>query len=176
MVFETERIYLREMKQSDFLSLCKIVQDEEVMYAYEHAFSNEEAQEWLNRQIKRYEDDGFGLWAVVLKDSNEVIGQCGLTLQDCEGEEVIEIGYLFQKKYWHHGYATESAIGCKKYAFDIVKVDEVYSIIRDTNSASQNVAIRNNMKLRGQFTKNYHGVDMPHLVYSVRKKDESDLL
>lgn len=57
---QTERLYLRKMQQSDFSALCKILQDEEVMYAYEHAFSDQEVQEWLERQMKRYQDYGFG--------------------------------------------------------------------------------------------------------------------
>ena len=168
MILETDRLYLRELEQSDFSSLCEILQDENVMYAYEHAFSNEEVHDWLNRQIKSYKDYGFGLWAVVLKDTNEMIGQCGLTMQECDGKRVLEIGYLFKKKYWHKGYATEAAIGCKKYAFEILKVEEVYSIIRDTNIASQNVAKRNGMKLCGQFIKHYYRTDMLHLIYSIQ--------
>ncbi len=53
MIFETERLYLREMNQADFHSLCQILQDEDTMYAYEGAFSDEEVQEWLDRQISR---------------------------------------------------------------------------------------------------------------------------
>lgn len=56
MILETERLYLREMKQSDFESLCRILQDEETMYAYEGAFSDTEVQEWLDRQIFRYQN------------------------------------------------------------------------------------------------------------------------
>ena len=67
MVLETERLYLRKMDQNDFSSLCSILQDEKVMYAYEGAFSDAEVQEWLDRQISRYNADGFGLWAVIFK-------------------------------------------------------------------------------------------------------------
>lgn len=49
MVLETERLLLREMCQADYKSLCKILQDEETMYTYEDAFSDAEAQEWLDR-------------------------------------------------------------------------------------------------------------------------------
>lgn len=170
MILETDRLYLREMEQSDFSSLCKILQDEEVMYAYEHAFSNDEVQDWLNRQLERYKEYGFGLWAVILKDTNEMIGQCGLTIQNCNEKQVLEIGYLFQKEYWHKGYAIESAIGCKKYTFEVLGANEVYSIIRDTNIPSQNVAKRNGMKLIGQFTKHYYNINMPHFIYKVTKK------
>ena len=165
MIFETERLYLREMNQSDFDSLCKILQDEETMIAYEGAFSDSEVQEWLDRQISRYQKWGFGLWAVILKQTNEMIGQCGLTMQPWKDKEVLEIGYLFDRAYWHKGYAIESAMACKKYAFEILKADEVCSIIRDTNIASQNVAIRNGMTIVDTWTKHYRGVDMPHFCY-----------
>lgn len=169
MILETERLYLREMNQSDYKSLCKILQDEETMYAYEGAFNDREVQEWLDRQIERYHKWNFGLWAVILKETNEMIGQCGLTMQPWKEDEVLEIGYLFERQYWHNGYATEAAIACKKYAFETLEVDEVCSIIRDSNKASQNVAIRNSMTKTDTWTKHYRGVDMPHYRYVVRR-------
>ena len=170
MLFETERLYFREMNQDDFDSLCRILQDEDTMYAYEGAFSDNEVQEWLDSQISRYKKWNFGLWAVILKETDEMIGQCGLTMQLWKDKEVLEIGYLFERKYWHKGYATEAAKACKKYAFEILKSDEVCSIIRDTNIASQNVAIRNGMKKIDVWTKHYRGVDMPHYRYVVKNK------
>ena len=164
----TERLILREMTQADFPSLCKILQDDEVMYAYEGPFSEEEVQNWLDKQLSRYKEYGFGLWAVILKESGVMIGQCGLTMQDCNGHSVLEIGYLFQKAYWHKGYALEAAIACKAYAFDKLGANEVYSIIRDTNIPSQNVAQRNGMTCVGSFVKHYRGVTMPHFVYCIR--------
>ena len=83
---------------------------------------------------------------VFLKENRELIGQCGLTMQPWKEEEVLEIGYLFKKKYWHYGYATEAANFCKNYAFQYLKVKEVCSIIRDNNKASIRVALRNGMK------------------------------
>ena len=165
MVLETERLYFREMNQSDFNSLCKILQDEDTMYAYEGAFSDKEVQEWLDRQISRYQKWNFGLWAVILKETDEMIGQCGLTMQPWKETEVLEVGYLFNRLYWHKGYATEAAIACKNYAFKILKADEVCSIIRDTNIASQNVAVRNGMTMTDLWTKHYRGIDMPHYRY-----------
>lgn len=168
-ILETERLYLREMNQSDFGSLCRILQDEETMYAYEGAFSDAEVQEWLDRQISRYQKWNFGLWAVILKETDEMIGQCGLTMQPWKAEEVLEIGYLFERKYWHKGYAAEAAEACKKYAFERLKADEVCSIIRDTNTASQRVAIRNGMVMADTWVKHYRGVDMPHYRYVIKE-------
>lgn len=170
MILETERLYMREMTQEDFPALCRIMQDEEVMYAYEGAFNDEEVQGWLDRQLMRYQKLGFGLWAAVLKESNEMIGQCGLTMQPWKDEEVLEIGYLFQRAFWHKGYATEAARGCKKYAFEILKAKEVCSIIRDTNTASQKVALRNDMEKRDSWVKHFRGIDMPHDRYVVVSK------
>ena len=97
MILETKRLYLREMNPSDFNSLCRILQDEKAMYAYEGAFSDQEVQEWLDRQIYRYQKWNFGLWAAVLKETDKMIGQCGLTMQQWKDQEVLEIGYLFER-------------------------------------------------------------------------------
>lgn len=169
-VIETERLILREMNENDYSSLCKILQDEEVMYAYEGAFSDEETRNWLNKQIANYREYGHGLWAVVLKENNCMIGQCGLTWQNFNDKKVLEIGYLFQKEYWHKGYATEASIGCKEYGFNKLKADELFSIIRDINIASQNVAKRNGMVLTEKYTKHYRGIDMPHYLFSVKRE------
>ena len=81
MILETERLFLREMRQNDFRDLAEILQNPNVMYAYEHDFSEDDVQVWLDRQIDRYKKYGFGLWAVILKNTNEMIGQAGLTIQ-----------------------------------------------------------------------------------------------
>lgn len=164
-ILETERLYMREMRQWDYPSLCKTLQDDKAMYAYEGAFTDAEVQEWLDRQIERYRKWNFGLWAVILKETDEMIGQCGFTMQEWRGEEVLEVGYLFERKYWHKGYATEAAIACKNYAFEVLKADEVCTIIRDINTASQRVAVRNGMTKTDTWTKHYKGVDMPHYRY-----------
>lgn len=171
MIIETERLILRKMTQNDYYDLCKILRDIEVMYAYNGAFSTIQTQEWLDKQLTRYESDGIGLYAVILKENSEMIGQCGLTFQEIPDERVVEIGYLFQKKFWHCGYAVEAARACRDYAFNELKVDEVYSIIRDTNLPSIKVAERNGMTKKGEMVKHYRGVDMPHYIYSVKKSD-----
>ena len=169
MILETERLFLREMTLADYPALCRIMQDPQVMYAYEHAFSDEEVRTWLDRQRERYAHYGFGLWAVLEQETGELIGQCGLTMQDWSGREVLEIGYLFRRDRWHQGFATEAAVACKRYAFETLRAPEVFSIIRENNLPSQRVAQRNGMSVVGAFTKHYYGMDMPHLVFSVTR-------
>ena len=163
MLPETTRLILREMTDADYDALRAIMQDPQVMYAYEGPFTDEEVRAWLNRQLERYVRFGFGLWAVVLKETGRVIGQCGLTMQPGKEESVLEIGYLFRRDAWHRGYATEAARACREYAFSVLGTREVCSIIRDTNLASQNVARRNGMTPRDTWVKHFRGVDMPHI-------------
>ena len=169
VILETRRLLLRELRQEDFDDACLLLQDPEVMYAYEGPFSREEVQAWLDKQLRRYREDGFGLWALVEKSSGTLIGQCGLTLQDYKGRRVPEIGYLLRRAYWHQGFAIEAARACREYAFQALGFREVYSIIRDTNFPSQQVALRNGMDLVDRMVKHYKGIDMPHLVFKVGK-------
>lgn len=170
IILETPRLILREMNAGDMDALSSILQDERVMYAYNGPFNDEETDEWMQKQLKRYKDYGFGLWAVIRKDTGEMIGQCGITMQEYGGRLVPEIGYLFAYKYWHKGYATEAAVACREYGFQTLGFDSLYSIIRDTNIASRNVALRNGMSLVGTIIKYYRGVDMPHMVFCVKKE------
>lgn len=169
MILETERLYLREMNQSDFEDLAEILQNSRVMYAYEHDFSDNDVQEWLDRQITRYKKYGFGLWAVILKSTDEMIGQAGLTMQPYKDNEVLEIGYLLKERFWHHGYASEAANGCKKYAFEQLNRDKVYSIIKSDNYASMKVAKSMGMKKEDEFVTQYYNGDMLHFLYSIYK-------
>lgn len=170
-ILETERLRLRQMTQADFTALCSILQDAACMYAYEHAFSDEEVAAWLSNQLRRYREEEYGLWAVIRKSDGVFVGQCGLTNQDWDGRTVPEVGYLFRRDCWHNGYATEAARGVRDWAFANYPFDAVYTIIRDTNTASQRVAQRNGMHPVGGFTKHYYGVDMPHVVYCIRRSE-----
>ena len=169
VITEKGRILLREMTQDDLPDLCEILQDAETMYAYEHAFSDAEAQEWLDRQLIRYRQDGIGLWAVIDRMSGAFVGQCGLTWQDAGGVRELEIGYLLKRRFWHMGYATEAAALCRDYAFGVLNRTRVVSIIRDTNLSSRGVALRLGMRRERRFVKHYYGMDMPHDVYALER-------
>ena len=172
IILETERLVLREFTLDDLSETAEIVCDDQTMYAWNGAWSDAENLEAIQKQIRGYQEEGFGRWAVVLKESNKVIGICGLQWCDTGQDRVLEVGYLFNRAYWHNGYAAEAAIACKRYAFDVLNYEEVYSLIRDINYSSMNVAIRNGMLIRGRYIKNYKGEDMPHYIFSVRKKNE----
>lgn len=171
VILRTKRLLLREMGEEDFPALCRILRDEKCMYAYAHAFDLEESRQWLERQQARYRQDGFGLWAVVLRQTGEMIGQCGLTWQEIPGQRVLEVGYLFQRAFWHQGFAAESAKACRAYAFETLGAQEVFSIIRENNVPSRRVAQGGGMTVAGRFTKHYYGQEMPHLVYRIGRRE-----
>lgn len=99
------------------------------------------------------------------KDTGELIGQAGLTMQPCEGEEVLEIGYLLKKRFWHQGYAREAAEECRRYAFDVLRVDRVCAIIKIDNHASIRVARALGMRKEKEFITRYFNGDMLHALY-----------
>lgn len=169
-ILETQRLLLRPMTWLDRAELCEMLQDSGVMYAYEHAFSEREVDEWIARQLCRYSEDGLGLWAAVSKVTGELVGQIGLTMQEWDGRRVPEIGYLLKRSHWGMGYATEGAIGCKEYAFSAQNQRAVYSIIRDNNTPSQAVARRNGMVPVGTMVKYYYEMWMSHTVWGVERE------
>jgi RimJ/RimL family protein N-acetyltransferase len=91
-------------------------------------------------------------------------------MRELNGKKYLEIGYLFKKKYWHKGYAAEAAFGCKKYAFEILKVDKVCSIIRESNISSINVAKRIGMEKTNEIMKHYYDMDMLHYIYEIKNR------
>lgn len=167
-----ELIYLREFTSEDFEDLGLILQDEETMYAYESAFTKEQVQNWLNWNLKSYQENGFGLWAIIEQKNHTFVGQCGIVYSDVEGESLLEIGYLVNKRYWNMGYATSASQLCLTYAKNELKAKKICSIIRDTNRSSQKVAEKNGMMIVKQFDKDYSGLPVRHFVYSITLNDE----
>lgn len=169
VIIETERLLIREIVHADFTAMRAILQDGETMRYHNGALSYWEALAWCRKQRWRYRKYGFGLWAVVLKETGEVIGQCGVTFQHYMTHLVPGIGYLLNKAHWHRGYATEAAVACKEFAFDVLKLKKVYSIINVSNEASRRVAERIDMTIEDCFSKSYGGVDMDLYLYSTDK-------
>lgn len=169
-ILETTRLSLRPWRLGEEQVLATFLGDDRVMWAYEGKFSAEKIADWLDWNLKSYAENGYGLWAIVRKSDGKIIGECGLTNQVVEGVTYLEIGYHLIYEAWHQGYMTEASQGVKKYAFEKLGAKEVVSIVRDTNLASMNVAIRNGMTARKRFIKHYRGVTMPHFLFLVENK------
>ena len=172
IVLQTPRLYLRKIRMADRPAIGSILQDAEVMYAWEHAFSDDEVTDWMEQNLMRYDRDGYSYWAVMEKSTGDLVGLCGLLAEKAGDESDLGVGYIFGKKYWHRGYAQESASACVDYAFRTLGAGHVTAQIRPNNLPSVKVAERLGMTVRSQFLKRYRGKDMIHLIYYLEKQDE----
>ena len=166
LIFETHRLYLRQLTLEDISSLSLVLSDQESMRHYPQPFSNEEVKEWIERNIKRYKNDGFGLWAVIRKTDNQFLGDCGITLQNIDGDILPEIGFHIIKKFCNLGYATEAAEVCKRYAMEVLGYKSIYSYSEVGNHASQRVAEKIGMNKVKMFKKD--GIE--DVVYEYRRE------
>ncbi len=145
-MIETERLILREYTMDDFDALYEILSDPETMQHYPAPFDAERTRHWITWNIENYAKYGFGLWAVVLKETGECIGDCGISIQNIDGEMLPEIGYHIHKKLWRKGYGKEAARAVRDWLFRNTDYDIVYSYMKYTNVASYRTAVANGMK------------------------------
>ena len=167
IVIETPRLILREFLTHDAEALACVISDPETMRFYPAPFDRQGVEGWIARNIRRYEKDGHGLWAIDLKSIGEMIGDCGITLQEVDGEPLPEIGYHLRRDMWGQGFATEAARACRDYGFDSLKAEFLISLIRPENLPSRRVAERNGMKIWKQTSR----VGLIHDVYRVMKEE-----
>jgi RimJ/RimL family protein N-acetyltransferase len=150
---ESERLILRRLTRDDAENVLKIVGDAETMRFYPQTLDLSGAKQLIQRHIQFYKQHGIGLWGVTLKTGTEFVGMCGLIPQDVEGEQEVEIGYMFVRSHWGKGYATEAAIRCREYAKQELHLGRVVSLIDCNNFPSQRVAQRIGMKKEKEIVK-----------------------
>jgi ribosomal-protein-alanine N-acetyltransferase len=151
-IIATDRIFLRPFCIADIEPFAKICSNPKVMRYIGDGkpvgldIIAEKIPEW----IKLYENQKYGLMALVLKETNELIGFCGLIHQTVDGAEYIELGYRLAEAYWGKGIATEAALAVKDYAFNTLNIPMLISIIHHQNDASKRVAKKVGMELLEQ--------------------------
>jgi [ribosomal protein S5]-alanine N-acetyltransferase len=169
MLLESSRLILREMTLYDVDELLKVFANPEVMQFYPKTFDCSMTQAWVERNILRYSRDGFGLWALISKESGNLIGDCGLVLQEVEGIEEVEIGYHIHRDLWGQGLATEAAQACRDYGFRRLDCQKLISLINPRNLASRRVAEKNGMELIREIK--WH--NQPICIYSIENTNYS---
>ena len=115
------------------------------MKHYPKPYDDEGVYRWLNWCLDSYQKYGFGLWAVVLKETGEMIGDCGISMQFIDDEWRHELGYHLAKEYHHQGIGTEMTKAVKDYFFTHFDYDELYSYMVKDNIASYKTALKNGM-------------------------------
>ena len=170
MLIETDRLILREMKESDFEALYAVLSDREIMQHYPYVFDEERVRSWIARNIVRYGVFGFGLWAVCLKDSGEMIGDCGLTMQNINGIVLPEIGYHIRKDMQQKGFAKEAASAVRDWTFENTPFLRVFSYMTKSNVPSSSTAKSIGMSLADEYTDESKGEIQ---VYSIGRSVKS---
>ncbi len=147
--FETERLILRQMTEDDTDAMLLVFSDPEVMkYFGGDTFDRSDAAKWVADNLALHRERGFSLWAVVLKETGEVIGDCGLETDTIDGELKVGLGFDFQSKHWNRGYATEAAKAALAHGFATYGLDKIYGWIDPENKASQRVAEKAGMTVQ----------------------------
>ena len=134
-IIETERLFLREFILDDAEKFYQLNLNPNVIrYTGNTAFKSiNEAKSFLEN-YNDYKANGYGRWAVINKKSNEFIGWCGLKYGELENE--TDIGFRFFEEEWNKGYATESAVACLEYGFDVLKLNKIIGRAMKENTAS----------------------------------------
>jgi RimJ/RimL family protein N-acetyltransferase len=164
-IFETSRLILREFRPDDVDALALTLSDVETMRFYPAPFDRAAVQDWIFHNRVRYQKDGHGLWAMLLKSSGQLIGDCGLTVQEVDGTNEIEIGYHVRRDLWGRGLATEAARSCRDLGFARLPVERLISLIRPENLQSRRVAEKNGMTIWKEAIR----LNLPHIVYAIRR-------
>ena len=155
---ETPRLFLREMTADDFDALYRVLGDAENTRHYPYTFDEARVKGWISRNMDRYRQHGFGLWAVCLKASGEMIGDCGLTLQPINGQTLPEIGYHIRRDCQRRGYAKEAAKAARDWAFRHTEYPALYSYCKYTNEASIRTAEAIGMRFDREYPDRDNGI------------------
>lgn len=163
---ETPRLVLRTMQASDLDALLLIFTDPKVMASFGvDPFTREQMQAWLQRNLDHQAEYGYGLFSIIDRDSGLLIGDCGLEQMEVDSVQAAELGYDLRSDYWNQGIATEAAAAVRDYAFNVLQLPLLISLIRVGNAASRRVAEKTGMTLAAEIRLH----DIPYWRYAMQR-------
>jgi ribosomal-protein-alanine N-acetyltransferase len=136
----TPRLRFRALVPEDAPELLRAFEDPDARRFYPAMADVAEVERWIERNLERYAEDGFGLWAVELVEGGELVGDCGLTLQDVDGVSELEVGWHVRADLRGRGLATEAGRACLAWGFWETDWPRIISLIHEENPASESVA------------------------------------
>lgn len=141
MPADTPRLHFREMTEADLADIATL-----------EIGGHRGPAGWIEWNRRNYAEHGFGLW-VIESHSGEFVGDCGLTIQEVEGESFVEAGWHVRSPLRRQGYAAEAAAAVRDAARE-AGVEHLIAIIRPHNMASQGVATKIGLVLEREVHKN----------------------
>lgn len=139
-IITTPRLQLRTMSFDDLDFLSEMYGDPEVMRYYPKVLDRSETAAWIDKNLQRYQDHGYGLWMVADKQTGQPLGRVGPIPQEIDGHQFVEVGYMIHRPYWRQGYAREAAAACHEYLFQNLDLNQVIALVRPENFPSQATA------------------------------------
>ena len=171
---ETERLILRELVDKDASAIFELDSDPLVhTYLGNNPMQTmKQSKEVIEFVRKQYSENGIGRWATIEKESGDFIGWTGLKVEDKLTNGHVnynDLGFRFKPKYWGKGYATERAIACLDYGFEVLGWEKIYGAADVDNLGSNGVFRKLNFSLINTF----HYDNIKCNWYEMIKKDWS---
>ena len=166
----TARLVLRGFTDADFDAFAAMRADPEVMryIGTAGAQTREQSEAWLEKNRRRWADEGFGMWAVTDKSDGRLLGWCGLSR--LENTREVEVGYGLARDTWGRGLTTEAARASLRYGFEEKRVGRIVAVAMPRNAASRRVMEKAGMRfVREAF---FYGTDVVY--YAVESHEFRD--
>lgn len=167
---ETERLRFRKLESTDFTVWLELFRDAEtakLLGMQNFKTPEERCEKWFEWTFHRYDNNLGGQNVLICKETNQLIGQCGLLVREIEDQFELEIAYSILPDFRQKGFAHESANKCKEFAFENNFHNRLISMIFPENENSKKVAVKNGMSLNKRII--YNGKNME--IYSVDKTE-----
>lgn len=148
---ETSRLRLRPYEETDLRDALVVLGDRETMSFYPQVYSEPQVAAMIRQSIETHRQHGYGRLAVIERLSGDLIGDCGITLQDIDGQQEYEVGYRIAKSRWGRGYAHEAAAAVVAYGFDVLALERLCSYMASDHHQSRRIAEKLGMTLEKQY-------------------------
>jgi len=166
-IIECERVWMRQCEAGDAAALLIVLGDPAARQYFPEPLTKALVVNWIESNRQRYRENDGGLWAMILKETGEVIGDYELIRRGSTDGVTIEAAYHVRVDMRGRGYATEATRCCSTYAFKKLDADEVSMFIRADNLASRRVAEKNGFRVVGEIMR----AGSLHLVYMIKRED-----
>lgn len=145
---DTARLRFRLVREEDHVAVAAIYADGQARRFLPDMGHREGIQSFIDRQLRRYEQFGYGIWLLEAKDDGRIVGDAGLSWQETDLGDVLEVGYGLCKSERGHGFAGEAASACLRFGFRVLGAARIASLVDEQNLASRRVAAKLHAKQR----------------------------
>ncbi len=168
-ITDTKRLIIREYTSRDLTLIGTILMDRKTMAFWPVPFTKDQVQNWLKTNVEPYRGSGLGRFVVVLRETNQVIGDAGITKSDIDGRVEWDLGYIIHADFWGHGYGKEVADALLSYAFRYTDIERIVTHFAQDHQYSRSVAESIGMQCEKTFV-NEKNLRKYHDLYAIDRK------